>query len=112
MVLVTVGMATIRSWQVLPWLGALFGAGYGTFNALDFALAMDVLPGGDSHAAKDLGLWNLALALPMCLAAPVAGILLDRFNGPHHEGYTVLFAAATVYLLLGVLCVLKVRALK
>jgi len=114
MIVATTAMALTRSWALLPWLGAAFGAGYGAFNALDFALAMDVLPGGDSSAAKDLGLWNLALAIPMCLAAPVGGILLDRVNRDwgHHAGYSVLFGMAAMYLVMGVAALSRVKRLR
>ncbi|KAA0149963.1 hypothetical protein FNF29_05583 [Cafeteria roenbergensis] len=114
MAVVTALMAVVRTWSALPWLAAAFGAGYGTFNALDFALAMDVLPGGDGSAAKDLGLWNLALAIPMCLAAPSGGIVLDKVNAAwgNNAGYTVLFGMAASLLLVGVAALLRVRRLK
>jgi MFS family permease len=114
MIVVTTALAFTRSWALLPWLGTVFGAGFGTFNALDFALAMDVLPGHGEAAAKDLGLWNLALAVPMCLAAPIAGVLLDHFNSGENSslGFTVLFAVASVYLAVGVLSVLRVKRVK
>ena len=34
-------------------VGALFGVGYGAYQAVDWALAVDVLPPGES-AAKDM----------------------------------------------------------
>ena len=34
--------------------------GYGTFNALDFAMALDVVSDG-VDSAKELGLWNLSM---------------------------------------------------
>jgi hypothetical protein len=38
--------------------------GYGTFNAIDYAIALDVIQEG-ADAAKDLGLWNLSLSIPV-----------------------------------------------
>ena len=38
--------------------------GYGTFNAIDYAIALDVVQDG-ADAAKDLGLWNLSLVRPV-----------------------------------------------
>lgn len=115
MVCMNVVLALTRHWPTLPWLSAVFGAGYGTFNALDFALAMDVLPGGGHDAGKDLGLWNLAMAIPMCVAAPTAGYLLDTFNRSAPggtTGYTVLFLLAAAYLAAGIACVLKIRSVR
>jgi hypothetical protein len=38
--------------------------GYGTFNAIDYAIALDVIQEG-ADSAKDLGLWNLSLSIPV-----------------------------------------------
>ena len=46
---------------------AISGLGFGMYMAVDLALVTDVLPDADS-AAKDLGVFNLANALPFALA--------------------------------------------
>ena len=89
------------------------GLGFGTFLSLDFALAVDVLP-SQKNAARDLGIWvrlivhdfsdlisqHMSLVLPMLLATPVAGFLLDALEGwcaaPSHLGYDVLFEIGCV----------------
>ena len=113
MIVVCWVLSVNRSWTLLPWLGAVFGVAYGTFNSIDFALALDVLPTQES-AARDLGLWNLALAVPMCIAAPIAGLLLDTFNQlvGGTFGFTVLFLLASVYLGLGVVSVTRLQRVK
>jgi len=42
---------------------AISGIGFGTYMAVDLALVADVLPDNDS-IAKDLGVFNIAGALP------------------------------------------------
>ncbi len=37
-------------------LGLVFRLGYGAYQAVDWALASDVLPSHDDHA-KDMGVW-------------------------------------------------------
>lgn len=113
MIAMCAALAFNRSWEMLPALGGVFGMAYGTFNSIDFALALDVLPAEDD-AARDLGLWNLALAIPMCVAAPVAGVLLDWANGSFGgtAGYTLLFLMAAAYLAAGVLSVRKLKHVK
>ena len=101
-----------REWSLAPWLGAIFGFGYGALLSIDYALALDAAPSHD-EAAKDLGVWNLALVLPLTVAAPVGGWLLDHFNtmyeaiwvkpcfagvGSSCNGYVVLFILSGTYL--------------
>jgi len=94
---------------VLLWIGVLFGIGYGAFTSVDWALAIDVLPSGQS-AAKDLGIWAIANTLPQVLAPVIAGPLLDIFNrmGPN-LGYTVVFSLAIVEVALGSAFVWKIK---
>jgi len=94
---------------VLLWIGVLFGIGYGAFTSVDWALAIDVLPSGQS-AAKDLGIWAIANTLPQVLAPVIAGPLLDVFNrmGPN-LGYTVVFSLAIVEVALGSAFVWKIK---
>ena len=50
---------------------AVGGVGFGMYMAVDLALVVDVLPDSES-AAKDLGVLNIAGALPFALAPAVA----------------------------------------
>ena len=95
--------------HTLLWIGVLFGIGYGAYQSVDWALAIDVLPSGQS-AAKDLGIWGIANTLPQVLAPAVAGPLLDIFNrtGPNF-GYSVIFSLAMVEVALGSVFVWKIK---
>ncbi len=98
-------------------LGLVFGLGFGAYNAVDWALASDVLPSMDDHA-KDMGVWHVALTFPQVIATPIAGFLLDNFqaagsrSGIPHLGYTVIFVLATLYFVLGTVLVSRIRKVR
>lgn len=95
-------------------MGFIFGLGYGAYQAVDWALASDVLPSEDDYA-KDMGVWHVSFTLPQVLAVPIGGILLDTFQrvgrdiGRPNLGYTVLFAMAFIYFVLGTVLVRQVK---
>jgi MFS family permease len=105
------------SFQAVVLMGLVFGLGYGAYQAVDWALASDVLPSEDDYA-KDMGVWHIALTLPQVTAAPIAGVLLDNFQaiGRTHGlptlGYTVIFSLACVYFLLGAVLVSRIRSVR
>ena len=70
---------------------AIGGLGFGMYMAVDLALVVDVLPDPDS-AAKDLGVLNIAGALPSSVAPAVAPLILAAGGG----SYGVLYAVAGV----------------
>lgn len=108
-------MIFISDFQTAVLLGVVFGLGYGAYQAVDWALARDVLPSHEDHA-KDMGVWHIALTLPQVLAAPIGGFVLDNgqawgaTHGHPHIGYTALFLMALVYFVLGTVLVKQVRA--
>ena len=104
-----VGLLFQPPFHTLLWIGVLFGIGYGAYASVDWALAIDVLPSGQS-AAKDLGIWGIANTLPQVLAPVIAGPLLDVFNrtGPN-RGYSVIFSLAIVEVMLGSVFVWKIK---
>jgi hypothetical protein len=67
----------------------LGGLGFGMYLAVDLALVADVLT-DPLAAAKDLGVLNIAGALPFAVAPAVAPTLLAAGNG----SYSVLYAVA------------------
>ncbi len=95
-------------------MGFVFGLGYGAYQAVDWALASDVLPSEDDYA-KDMGVWHVSFTLPQVLAVPIGGVLLDTFQRVGHGagwanlGYSVLFALAFVYFVLGTVLVHQVK---
>ncbi|MCL6453336.1 MAG: MFS transporter [Alicyclobacillus sp.] len=55
----------------------VYGAGYGAFLSVDWALALDTMPSLD-HVARNLSLWGLAAALPSVIAPAVGGLILHQ----------------------------------
>jgi MFS family permease len=93
-------------------LGALYGLGYGLYYAVDWALACDTLPDPD-EAAKDMGLFHVALTLPQVAIPGVAGLALAALNErSHNSGYRVVFVGAVLFYLAGTLLISRVRSVR
>ena len=97
---------------ILPtWPGALagavvFGIGYGVYLSVDFALCTEVLPAATARA-KDLGIINIANALPQVFA-PFVGSFLVAYAG----GYVTLYAVACAVCLLGSVFVRNIHGVR
>jgi MFS family permease len=97
------------SLRFMFWVGALFGIGYGAYQAVDWALAIDVLPKGEA-AAKDMGIWHVSLVLPQMLAPALTGVILSAFKGTSLLlGYAAVFVLTAVWFILGTVFVKQIR---
>jgi MFS family permease len=85
---------------------AFGGLGFGMYTAVDLALVADVLPDGDN--AKDLGVLNIANALPFSVAPAIAPAVLAIGSG----SYGVLYAVAGVCALIAAVAILPVRRVR
>jgi len=83
---------------------ALGGLGFGLYTSVDLALVVDVLPEPES-AAKDLGVMNIAGALPSSVAPAVAPAILALGGG----SYSVLYAVAGGCAVLGAAAIGRVK---
>lgn len=91
------------------WPGAMVGAavlgvGFGAYLAVDFALLTQVLPSAAARG-KDMGVINIAAALPQ-VVAPALALLAVRFLG----GYTALFVLAAAIGLAGAALVYRIKS--
>jgi MFS family permease len=86
---------------------ALGGVGFGMYMAVDLALVVDVLPDTD-QAAKDLGVLNIAGALPFSLAPAIAPAVLSVRGG----GYGVLFTVAGACAIAGAAAILPIKGVR
>ena len=86
---------------------AIGGLGFGLYTAVDLALVADVLP-DPASAAKDLGVMNIAGALPSSVAPAVAPAILALGNG----SYSVLYAVAGACAVLGAGAILRVKRVR
>jgi MFS family permease len=86
---------------------AIGGLGFGVYMAVDLALVADVLPDTDNNA-KNLGVMNIAGALPSSIAPAIAPVILAISSG----SYSVLYAVAGACALLGAGAVLRVKRVR
>jgi len=86
---------------------AISGLGFGTYMAVDLALVADVLP-DEGSAGKDLGVLNMAGALPFAVAPATAPAVLAVGGG----SYVVLYAVAGGCAVAGAVAVLRVRLVR
>lgn len=95
----TTGAAAVILALVPTWPGAIagalvLGAGFGVYLSVDLALVTEVLPAAVDRA-RDLGLINIAVALPQVVAPVVAAGLVAV------SGYVLLYSVAAVVCVLG-----------
>jgi MFS family permease len=105
-VLMAVATAALAGWQTWPGAivaAAVLGIGFGVFTSVDFALMTDVLPKARDRG-KDLGVINVANALPQ-VAAPALAAPIVTYLG----GYRVLYLAAAGVGLAGAMLVVRIR---
>jgi MFS family permease len=86
---------------------AIGGLGFGVYTAVDLALVVDVLPDTD-NVAKDLGVMNIAGALPFSVAPAVAAAIL----AVSHGNYGILYAIAGASAIVGAAAILPVRGVR
>jgi MFS family permease len=106
----TVMLAHVDSVSGFYAVEAVLGVAYGIYVGVDLALVVDVLPNPDD-AGKDLGVFNMANALPQS-AAPGLGAALLAFNSANNQNYDLLLYSAGVAALIGALVVLPIKKVK
>jgi MFS family permease len=88
---------------------AISGLGFGVYAAVDLALVVDVLP-DKRNAAKDLGVFNIAGALPFSIAPAIAPAILAIGRGG--GSYSVLYMVAGLCAIIGAFAILPVRRVR
>ncbi len=73
-------LAGAASWAVVVVCAVALGAGYGAFQSVSQALSMVVLP-SPANAGRDLGIINIASAVPQVIGAPIAGLVVAGAGG-------------------------------
>jgi MFS family permease len=86
---------------------AIGGLGFGLYMAVDLALAADVLP-DKANVAKDLGVMNIAGALPFSVAPALAPAILAVGGG----SYSVLYAVGGACAVAGAVAIVPVRRVR
>lgn len=83
------------------------GIGFGLYMAVDAALMTEVLPGGGTNAAKDLGILNIATNVPQAMSGAIAGIIILQLGG-----YAMLFVFSIVFTILAALATVPIKSVR
>jgi MFS family permease len=92
------------------WVEAMLGVAYGIYVAVDLALVVDVLPNPDD-SGKDLGVFNMANALPQTVA-PLIGAALLAVGSVANQNYDLMLYVAAAMALVGALVVLPIKSVR
>ena len=99
-------LAFIPDLTVANIAAGLLGLGYGCFLSVDQALATQVLP-DPAARGKDLGIMNIATAVPQAIAPLLGAAAVAAFGG-----FTGLFILAGVFAFAGAFAVARVKAVR
>ncbi|QWF22602.1 MFS transporter [Nocardioides sp. LMS-CY] len=115
----TLLLAVAQTWPAAVVAAVLMGLGYGIYVSVDFALITQVLPGAEDRA-KDLGVINIANALPQVFAPGIAAVILivvealggitETAGDGFSVGYCVLYLCAFAVAVLGSVLVTRIRS--
>ncbi|WP_273653303.1 MFS transporter [Cellulomonas fimi] len=89
---------------------AILGLAYGIYVGVDLALVVDVLPNPDD-SGKDLGVFNMANAIPQTLAPALGGVLL-AVNSAVNQNYDLLLWVAGIASVIGALVIIPIRKVR
>jgi len=98
----------VKSLALVYLAAAIFGATWGAFMAVDWALAANLVP--QKEAGRYMAIWHLAFTVPQVIA-PIVGPLADKVNRiyGHGLGWRFAFSFILLYLIIGVLALRFIR---
>lgn len=112
-------LAIPQTWPAAVAAAIVLGLAFGIYTAVDFALITQVLPAAEGRA-KDLGVINIANALPQVLAPVCAGVILTLVSGlggtvsvdggGWSVGYAAVYGFSFAVSVLGSLLVTQIRS--
>ncbi|GAA5034075.1 MFS transporter [Microbacterium fluvii] len=111
MVVGLVVLAFAPSVPVVLVAQAIIGLGAGSFFSVDLALATQVLP-NPADTAKDLGVLNIANALPQSIAPAIAPAIIAFGATTALGGYTVYYLFGALVALAGAVLVYRIKGVK
>ncbi len=100
--------AFINTFPLVLVIAFVFGAGWGAFSAVDWALAVNLLPEAKEGAARYMAVWHVCLTLPQVIA-PCFGPVADYLNKQYGNGLGWRAAMLSTVLYLGIGAVLLHR---
>ncbi len=99
-------LTLFTSWTAVLVAAAIVGLGFGAYLTVDFALLTEVLPSARDRA-KDMGVFNIANALPGAIGPGLAGVLVPIFGS-----FQPLFLMAVVLVLVAAFSILPIKAVR
>lgn len=111
MVVGLVILAVAPSIPIVIVAQAIIGLGAGSFLSVDLALATEVLPNPDD-VAKDLGVLNIANALPQSIAPAIAPGIIALGAATPLGGYTTWYLFGALVALAGAVLVYRIKGVK
>jgi MFS family permease len=100
-------LALVPALSIAVIAAGVLGLGYGCFMAVDQALATQVLPDSRTRG-KDLGIMNIATAVPQAIAPLLGAFIVASFAG----SYTALFVCSAIAATLGGLAIIPIRSVR
>ncbi|GAM24533.1 hypothetical protein SAMD00019534_077080 [Acytostelium subglobosum LB1] len=94
-------------------VGGLFGMGYGAYQAVDWALALDVLP-ENADIAKDMGIWHQSMMIPQALSPLISGLIIDSLKAKYSYAvaYTVVFSVTVFWFIMATIMIKPIQLTK
>ncbi len=99
-------LAFWQTWTGVQLAAAVLGIGFGAYLGVDIALITQVLPSANARG-KDLGVINIANALPQVVGSATAALVITVFHS-----YTILFVLAALLASLGAVLVRQIKSVR
>lgn len=89
----------------------VIGLGAGAFQSVALALATQALP-NENDTAKDLGIINVASALPQSIAPAIAPVIIAIGASTVLGGYSLFYLVAAAVAIMGAISVYRIKGIK
>ncbi len=99
-------LAFWHTWTGVQVAAAVLGIGFGAYLGVDIALITQVLPSANARG-KDLGVINIANALPQVIGVATAALVISVFHS-----YTILFILAALLASFGALLIRQIKSVR
>ncbi|WP_165423567.1 MFS transporter [Ktedonosporobacter rubrisoli] len=100
-------IVSIPSWPSMQVAAVIFGGGFGSYLAVDIALAVRVLPAAE-NSGKDLGIMYMAIFLPLVISPMIGSGLLTIFP----NNFALLFAFAALSSVLAAVLIIPIKSVR
>src|SRR5229473_2401983 len=99
-------LAFFQTWPAVELAAAVLGVGFGAYLGVDIALITQVLPSASARG-KDMGVINIANALPQVVGSAIAALVINAFHS-----YTLLFVLAAILASLGAILIHRIKGVR